>query len=272
MRICERVADLRVALAGAARPLGLVPTMGALHDGHAACLQACLDECATSVASIFVNPLQFDEEQDLARYPRPFDQDRAMLEELGFDVVFHPSGAEVYPAGFETRVQPGRIAELYEGEHRPDHFASVATVVLKLLNAVGCDRAYFGRKDAQQLALVRTMVRDLDLPVEIVPVETVRDADGLALSSRNVLLDDAERKQALGLSRGLFRARDAWREGERDFDLLAVRARERGLHYDYVACVDPETFLPPASGGPALVVVAARVGTVRLIDNILLAT
>ena len=270
MRICERVAELRVALAGAARPMGLVPTMGALHAGHAACIGKCIDECATSVASIFVNPLQFDEEQDRARYPRPFDQDCVLLEELGVDVVFHPSREEIYPQGFETRVQPGAIASLLEGEHRAGHLAGVATVVLKLLNAVGCDRAYFGRKDAQQLALVRTMVRDLDLPVEIVPVETVRDADGLALSSRNVLLDDAGRQQALALSRGLFHARDAWQDGERDFEALAAAARDPALHYDYVACVDPETFLDPSPGGPALIAVAARVGAVRLIDNILL--
>ena len=270
MRICERIAELRVALAGAARPMGFVPTMGALHEGHAACFRACLDECATSVASIFVNPLQFNEEGDLAHYPRPFEKDCAMLEELDVDIVFHPSAEEIYPRGFGTRVQPGTIASLYEGEHRPGHLAGVATVVLKLLNAVGCDRAYFGRKDAQQLALVRAMVRDLDLPVEIVPVETARDADGLALSSRNTLLGDDERRQALGLSRGLCRARDAWQEGERDFERLAARAREPGLDYDYVACVDPRTFQPPAPGGPALVVVAARVGPVRLLDNILL--
>ncbi len=270
MRICERVAELRVALAGAARPMGLVPTMGALHAGHAACLRMCIDECATSVASIFVNPLQFDEEGDLVHYPRPFEKDCAMLEELDVDIVFHPSAEEIYPQGFTTHVQPGAIASLYEGEHRPGHLAGVATVVLKLLNAVGCDRAYFGRKDAQQLALVRAMVRDLDLPVEIVPVETVRDADGLALSSRNALLGEDERQQALALSRGLFRARDAWQGGERDFAALVAAAREPALHYDYVACVNPETFLDPSPGGPALIAVAARVGAVRLIDNILL--
>lgn len=270
MRICERVAELRVALAGAARPLGFVPTMGALHEGHAACVQACRDECATTVASIFVNPLQFNEAEDLQRYPRPFGKDCAMLEELGVDVVFHPSPDELYPDGFETCVLPGAIATLHEGEHRPGHFAGVATVVLKLFNAVGCDRAYFGQKDAQQLAVVRTMVRDLDLPVAIAPVETVRDADGLALSSRNVLLSDDDRRRALGLSRGLFRARDAWQAGERDLEALGASAREPGLAYDYVACVDPGTFGAPAPGGPVLVAVAVRIGAVRLIDNILL--
>jgi len=267
LRTCRTVAELRVVLAGAPRPVGFVPTMGALHDGHGANFVPCREQNATAVASIFVNPLQFDDRDDLARYPRSPEADRARLEEAGFDVLFMPDAGQLYPEGFATTVHVTGVTERFEGAARPGHFDGVATVVLKLLQIVRPDRAYFGRKDAQQLAVVRRLVRDLDCEVEIVPVETVRDADGLALSSRNALLDAGERATALGLPRGLARAAEAWRAGERDPDRLVASARDGALDYDYLACVDPDTFGPPAAGGPMLLVAAVRVGSVRLIDN-----
>lgn len=270
MKICRSIAELRVALAGAPRPVGFVPTMGYLHDGHGANLVLCRDECATSVASIFVNPLQFNEASDLATYPRDEAGDLARLEEAGVDTVFLPEPGEIYPAGFATRVDVGRLATVYEGEMRPGHFAGVATVVLKLLHIVAPDRAYFGRKDAQQIAVIRRLVRDLDLPVVIVPVATVREPDGLALSSRNVRLRPAERARALGLSRGLLAAKAAWEAGERDQAKLLAKARTEGLDYEYLACVDPDDFGRAPGNGPAVLVAAVRVGKTRLIDNVFL--
>ena len=176
----------------------------------------------------------------------------------------------MYPEGFAAEVRAGPLGAVLEGAQRPGHFDGVCTVVLKLLHIVGPDRAYFGWKDAQQLAVVRRMVRDLDLPVEIVPVETVRDADGLALSSRNAYLDPAQRALALGIWEGLCRAREAWEAGEGDLGRIEAAARTPGLDYDYVACVDPETFERPGPRGPARIVAAVRVGGTRLIDNVAL--
>jgi pantoate--beta-alanine ligase len=271
LRVCRSVAELRVALAGAPRPVGFVPTMGYLHDGHDANFTRCREECATAVASIFVNPLQFNEASDLATYPRDEAGDLERLEKAGVDAVFLPEPGEIYPSGFATRVDVGHLATVYEGEMRPGHFAGVATIVLKLLNIVAPDRAYFGRKDAQQLAVIRRLVRDLDLPVAVVPVETVREPDGLALSSRNVHLSAAERARALGLSRGLLAAQAAWDAGERDLAELLAKARTDGLDYEYLACVDPDDFGRPASNGPAALIAAVRVGKTRLIDNVFLA-
>jgi pantoate--beta-alanine ligase len=270
LRVCRSIAELRVALAGAPRPVGFVPTMGYLHDGHDANFAMCREECATAVASIFVNPLQFNEASDLATYPRDEAGDLARLDAAGVDAVFVPEPREIYPSGFATRVEVGHLATVYEGEMRPGHFAGVATIVLKLFHIVGPDRAYFGRKDAQQLAVIRRLVLDLDLPVSIVPVDTVREPDGLALSSRNVHLSAAERARALGLSRGLLAARAAWDGGEREPARLVAAARTDGLEYEYLACVDPDDFGRPASNGPAVLVAAARVGKTRLIDNVLL--
>ena len=268
MRICKNVDELRLALAGAPRPLGLVPTMGTLHEGHASLVRRCREECASVTVSIFVNPLQFEDPADLERYPRDLGTDARLLEESGAQVLFAPSADAVFPQDHGVRIHPGPVGELYEGAARPGHFAGVATVVAKLLLMVGPDRAYFGRKDAQQLAVIRSLVADLDFPVRVVPVETVRDADGLALSSRNARLDDAARRLALGLSRGLFRARESWRSGERDPGRLAAIARDPGLEYDYCACVDPDRFREPAADGPALLVAAVRLPGVRLIDNL----
>jgi pantoate--beta-alanine ligase len=231
---------------------GLVPTMGALHDGHRALLRRARAECDRVVMSLFVNPAQFGPGEDFARYPRDPERDRAIATEEGVDELFAPDLAEIYPDGFDTRVTVGDVADRFEGAFRPGHFQGVATVVLKLLHLVRPDAAYFGRKDAQQLAVIRRMVTDLAVPVETRAVDTVREPDGLALSSRNALLSPAERRRAPSLHRAL-RARDPARcEGD----------------LDYLAVVDPDTFreVPPRPG--ALVIGAARFGAVRLIDNI----
>jgi pantoate--beta-alanine ligase len=222
------------------------------------------------VASVFVNPKQFGPAEDLGRYPRDLERDAELLSGLGTDVLFHPSAESMYPEGFVAEVRAGPLATVLEGKERPGHFDGVCTVVLKLLHIIGPDRAYFGWKDAQQLAVLRRMVRDLDLPVEIVPVETVRDADGLALSSRNAYLGPAQRALALGLWEGLRRAREAWEAGEGDLDRIEAAARTPGLDYDYAVCVDPETFDRPGPRGPARIVAAVRVGGTRLIDNVAL--
>ncbi|MCK6460725.1 MAG: pantoate--beta-alanine ligase [Planctomycetes bacterium] len=270
MRTYATVPELRVALAGAPRPVGFVPTMGALHEGHAELVRRCRAACGTVVASIFVNPLQFGPSEDLARYPRDLAKDQRLLEREGTDVLFAPEPAELYPDGFAARVDIGPLATVYEGAIRPGHFAGVCTVVLKLFHIVKPDVAFFGRKDAQQLAVIRKLARDLDLDVAIEPVDTVRAEDGLALSSRNAYLSPGERGEGLGISRGLFRARALFEKGERSAKRLVEAAREKGLAYDYLEAVDPDTFGPPAPGAPLLLVAAARVGKTRLLDNILL--
>jgi pantoate--beta-alanine ligase len=231
--------------------VGLVPTMGALHAGHVALLRAARAECERVVMSLFVNPTQFGPGEDFERYPRDEAADRAVAREEGAD-VYAPALDEMYPRGFSTAVHVGPLAERYEGVHRPGHFAGVATVVLKLLERVRPARAYFGQKDAQQLAVVRRMVRDLDVPVEIRAVRTVREPDGLACSSRNRLLSPEERRRAPSLYRALLARDPALVEGE----------------LDYLAVVDPETFEPARPHAGALVVGAARFGSTRLIDNV----
>ena len=259
--------------AAAAGSLGFVPTMGALHAGHLALVRRARDENARVAVSIFVNPLQFDDPTDLARYPRQEQDDARLLSEAGADLVLVLAADEMYPPGFATRVVlDERLTGSFEGELRPGHFAGVATVVTKLLHLVAPARAYFGRKDYQQCAVVRRLVADLDLPVTVVVCDTVRQADGLALSSRNVLLAPADRRRALGLVHGLQAAERAFDLGERDTDRLAGAAHaviesELAAAPDYVAIVDEE--LAPvnvARAGDALLV-AARVGPVRLIDN-----
>lgn len=230
--------------------VGLVPTMGALHAGHAALFDSARAECDVVVASVFVNPAQFDEGSDLAAYPRDLDADASTAAAHGVDVVFAPAADELYPPGFATWVDPAGSAEGLEGAHRPGHFRGVATICLKLFNVVRPQRAYFGRKDAQQVAVIKQMVRDLNSPVEIRVVETVRDADGLALSSRNARLSGDDRRRALAIPRAL-----ATRDAARARAVLA----EAGLETDYVEVADLD--------GPTLAV-AARVGAVRLIDNV----
>ncbi len=270
MRTFASIPELRVALAGAARPVGFVPTLGALHEGHAELVRRCRAACPTVVVSVFVNPLQFGASEDLSRYPRDLAADQRLLERHGCNVLFAPATKDLYPEGFSARVEIGPLATVYEGAVRPGHFAGVCTVVTKLFHIVKPDVAYFGRKDAQQLAVLTKLVRDLDLDIAIEAVETVRSPDGLALSSRNAYLKPAEREQGLLLSRGLFRARALFEAGERDPLRLVAAARERGLSYDYLAAVDPEGFGPPDAGGPILLVAAARGGATRLLDNVLL--
>lgn len=277
MRVVRTIGALRAARAEGR--VGFVPTMGALHDGHLSLLQAARAENDTVVLSIFVNPTQFTESSDLAAYPRDEERDLALAERAGVDIVFAPDATELYPEGYATTVQvTGRIAETLEGAHRGRaHFDGVATVVAKLLLAVGPQAAYFGAKDAQQVIVVRRMVRDLGIPVEIVVCPTARDADGLALSSRNARLSPQERAQAAAIPRALEEMRDAAGRGERDATLLCDRARAAlgaaGLVVEYVSIVDPDSLEEMAQlSGDALAVVAVRAGDVRLIDNIVLRT
>lgn len=247
MRIVRTAAELEYAPA-----TGLVPTMGALHDGHRALFRAARAENERVVASLFVNPAQFDEQSDLAAYPRDEARDAEVAAAAGVDVLFAPSLEELYPSGFSTWVEPGDTGA--EGAARPGHFRGVATVCLKLFNLVRPERAYFGRKDAQQVAVVRRLVRDLGLPLEIRVVPTVRDLDGLALSSRNVRLSPEERERALGLPRALHAA-----AGAAD-PVGAARAALNGLTPDYVEVVD--------LGDTRVLAAAVRVGDVRLLDNV----
>lgn len=281
MLIAHTIRALRTALAerrGAGR-VGLVPTMGNLHDGHLALVTAAADECRTTVASIFVNPLQFGAGEDFEDYPRTFDADAAQLESHGVDVLFAPGVEEVYPDGRADSVVVSVpvLSGLLCGADRPGHFDGVATVVAKLLNMVAPDRAYFGEKDWQQLVLIRTMARALDMPVDIVGVPTVRAADGLALSSRNQYLSQDERRGAAQLHRTLIDIREAVASGERDFDMLEDRGRRAlaaaGFDVDYVAVRDAETLAEPRDDARALrVLAAARLGRARLIDNLGLVT
>jgi pantoate--beta-alanine ligase len=256
------------------RTVGLVPTMGAFHAGHHSLMRAAREEQDSVVVSLFVNPAQFNDQRDLAAYPRTEGNDAAEAADLGVDVLFAPTMSEIYPDGFATTVQVGGLAEVLEGAERgPGHFAGVCTVVNKLFNIVGPDVAYFGQKDAQQVAVVKRMVRDLDMPVKIEVMPTVREPDGLALSSRNVRLSPEDRLRALGLSKALNAAAAVVAAGERDADTIrAVAAAEIGdLDAEYLAIVDPLTFAPLRTvSARTLVAIAAQVGPVRLIDNIVL--
>jgi pantoate--beta-alanine ligase len=264
------VASLRETLAG--KDVALVPTMGALHDGHLALVDRAREVRDTVIASIFVNPLQFGHGEDLEKYPRTLDDDLRQLGERGVDYVFAPSTEEMYPAGpAETRVTAGRIGNTLEGKSRPGHFDGVLTVVAKLLNTVQPGVVVFGQKDAQQVFLVQRMIRDLNFPVTVEVVETVRAEDGLALSSRNQFLNPAERRAARVIPRALEAAESA---AERGIDAVVAAAQgalagEDHVEVDYLRLVDPRTFGPLDDGyrGPAMVLIAARVGTTRLIDN-----
>ena len=265
------------AARSAGRTVGFVPTMGAFHDGHVSLMRRARDERNVVVVSIFVNPLQFGPGEDLSRYPRDEERDLSMAGELGVDVVFAPSAEEMYPAGRpEVTVHPGSVGERLEGARRPGHFRGVATVVAKLFNVVGPSTAYFGEKDAQQLAVIRRMVRDLSLPIEVVGCPTVREPDGLAKSSRNANLSPDQREAAGCLFLALSEAAEMAQGGERDAaTLVAAMAREVGAtpeaRIDYAAVVDEETFEEVETiAGPARALVAARFGETRLIDNLLL--
>jgi pantoate--beta-alanine ligase len=274
VKVLRTVAAVREWRASAGT-VGLVPTMGALHDGHAALVDRAIGQNDAAIVSIFVNPTQFGPHDDLAAYPRTEAADLALLETHGAAAAFVPSIEEMYPAGDATRVALGPIAAPLEGAARPGHFAGVATVVAKLLDIVTPDRAYFGQKDFQQLRVIQTMVRDLRLAVRIVGCPIVRAPSGLALSSRNAYLSEAERTSAAALSRGLMAAERAFEHGDRDADDLRrlVRGQLTGaaIEAEYVSCADPIT-LQELRGrvDRAVVSIAARVGPARLIDNALL--
>jgi pantoate--beta-alanine ligase len=258
----------------AGKRIGFVPTMGFLHEGHLALVDEARRRAGAVIMSIFVNPLQFGPAEDLARYPRDLPRDRVLASGRGVDALFVPTAASMYPRGSETRITPGPSAERWEGAARPGHFAGVLTVVAKLFNLVEPDLACFGRKDVQQLTLVRQMVRDLDWPVEIVAVPTVREPDGLALSSRNAYLSAADRSRAVVLSRALQAAHHAWSSGETRAAAIEERVgrelrAQPEVAVEYISIVEPETLAPVAVVAPSTVVaIAARVGGTRLIDNI----
>lgn len=272
MTVARSIADMRAQRARLKQPIGFVPTMGALHAGHLSLVARARAECASTVVSIFVNPLQFGRGEDFDRYPRTLDADVAALENHGVDVVFAPEHDEMYRHGTVTFVEPSTIAAYLEGERRPGHFRGVATVVAKLFNIVAPQRAYFGRKDAQQLAVVERMASDLDMPVEIVGCETVREADGLALSSRNAYLSAEQRAAATHLSAALRAIVEEVRQGRHDARAIIAAARQLlpPLREDYLAIVDPTAFVPVEDIPAAtrlLAVGAAFAGSTRLIDN-----
>jgi pantoate--beta-alanine ligase len=276
VEVLTTIAEVRAIRRLLSGSSGFVPTMGALHEGHLSLVQAARRENDTVFVSIFVNPTQFGPNEDLSAYPRDMDRDLSLLRVEGVDYVFTPSVEEIYPAGFETSVCVGSVAEPLEGAHRPGHFPGVATVVLKLLNIVQPNRAYFGRKDAQQLAVIRKTVKDLDLAVEIVPGPTIREPDGLALSSRNVYLSPTERGAATVLWQALSLATEIWMRGARDAEQIRSRMREliegeELARIDYISVTDPETLQElDRIHGPALVSLAVHIGRTRLIDNIVL--
>jgi len=278
VEVCQSIAETRKKLKAAKRPLGLVPTMGFLHAGHLALVKRARQENETAVVSIFVNPTQFGPNEDFGDYPRDMSRDLRLLEKQGIDFVFAPDVGDMYPADFGTVVQVERVTEQLEGASRPGHFRGVATVVTKLFNIVQPDRAYFGQKDAQQLRVIRKMVDDLNMPVDIRAVPIVREKDGLALSSRNVRLSADERQAALVLARSLDAARQLYDAGERNAQRVrdAMRSTLADVpselaRPDYVSVADADTLRElERIDRPALVSLAVRVGPVRLIDNICL--
>jgi pantoate--beta-alanine ligase len=278
MRIVTSVVEMQDVCRGlrdGGSAVGFVPTMGALHEGHLSLVRRARSECGAVVASIFVNPLQFGPGEDLARYPRTFEEDCRRLESEGVAVLFAPEMGEMYPEGAVTTVTVGGVGDRLDGASRPGHFMGVATVVAKLFHVVGRCRAYFGQKDAAQVAVLRRMVRDLNFDVELVVCAIVRDADGLALSSRNKYLSTAERVQALVLQRVLRRIEERIADGERRSavlieDVMPMASAEAAVKLDYLAVVDAETLLPVETAETgALVAIAAWVGHTRLIDNFL---
>ncbi|MEA2397217.1 MAG: pantoate--beta-alanine ligase [Thermoleophilaceae bacterium] len=280
MKTVTTVAELRAALRPlrGEGPVGLVPTMGAFHDGHLSLMRAAREQCHTVVVSLFVNPAQFAAGEDLAGYPRDEQRDAALAAEQGVDVLFAPAHEEVYPPGFDTTVAVGGLTEVLCGDAQrrgPEHFQGVTTVVTKLLNMVGPDVAYFGQKDAQQALVVRRLVRDLDIPVRIEVLPTVREPDGLAMSSRNAYLSPAERERALALSRALTAADAEVASGRREADAVLAAARreleQAGVEPEYLELRSADDLSPAARvNGRTLLAVAARVGRARLIDNTIL--
>lgn len=273
MKVVTTIGEVRRWRREAGGRVGLVPTMGALHAGHLSLVETARRENDRVVVTVFVNPTQFGPHEDLTRYPRDLERDAALLAEAGADLLFAPPVEEMYPPGTETVVEVGSVALPLEGKRRPGHFRGVATVVAKLLGIATPDRAYFGEKDAQQLGVIRRLVADLNLPVEIRPCPIVREPDGLAFSSRNAYLSAEERRAAPVLFRALQEAESLWRAGERDADALrramaATLATEPRVRVDYVSAADPATFREvETASGPVHLLLAAFVGKARLIDN-----
>jgi pantoate--beta-alanine ligase len=279
MKVCSTIEEIRAlcrAERSSGKRLGFIPTMGALHEGHLSLVRAAKVSCDVVAASIFVNPTQFGINEDLTKYPRNFERDRALLEKEGVELLFAPSVEEMYPAGAVTWITVEGLSDKLDGRSRPGHFRGVTTVVGKLFHIVEPNAAFFGQKDAAQVAVIRRMVRDLNFPVEIVACPIVREADGLALSSRNVYLDPQQRRQALVLHRSLMRVKKSWEAGERDAARLVEVGRqeiagEKSVRLDYFEIVDPWNLDPVEDAiGGALMAVAAFVGATRLIDNIVL--
>jgi pantoate--beta-alanine ligase len=277
MIIITSLPDLRAARAHLSAPVGFVPTMGFLHEGHLSLARAAKTECASVVVSIFVNPTQFGPQEDLSRYPRDIPRDLQMLESVGVDLVWMPTTEMMYPPGFQTWVTVEEVTQPLEGSMRPSHFRGVTTVVAKLFNIVQPAKAYFGQKDAQQAAVIRQMTRDLDFPIEIIVCPIVREPDGLAMSSRNVYLNPAERNAATVLYRALCNARDAHVRGERQAERLRQIMSETIntqplARLQYVSCAHPDSMneLEGLLTGQALLSMAVYFGKTRLIDNLII--
>jgi len=276
MKVIETIADMRQMRAKIAEPVGFVPTMGYLHEGHLSLVRGAKAECPSVVASIFVNPAQFAPSEDFSSYPRDTDRDLALLKKEGADIVFMPSEAEMYPPGFDSWVEVGDIARRLEGVSRPGHFRGVTTVCAKLFHIVQPGRAYFGQKDAQQAAVIKKMVAELAMNLEIVALPTVREPDGLALSSRNSYLNPEERQAALVLYQSLILAQKLWLQGERDAEklrnaMVSLIKKQPLARIDYVSVANAVTLEELDSvETPALVSMAVRIGKTRLIDNVVL--
>jgi pantoate--beta-alanine ligase len=276
MKVVVTLDELRSAQKKLKEPTGLVPTMGFLHDGHLSLVRRARNECQSVIISIFVNPTQFGPQEDLQKYPRDLQRDLELLEREGVDLIWTPTVEVMYPAGYQTWISVEEVTSRLEGALRPGHFRGVATVVAKLFNATQPRRAYFGQKDAQQAVVIRQMAHDLNIPVEIVVCPTMREPDGLAMSSRNVYLSPEERLAATILSRSLFHAKAVFEEGERDANelrkvVLGTLATEAILDVQYVSCADPNTLLElEGQVDQALISLAVMIGKTRLIDNIIL--
>jgi pantoate--beta-alanine ligase len=276
MIIVKTTSDLYTKLDGLERTLGFVPTMGYLHEGHLSLVRRAKEENPTVAVSIFTNPTQFAPDEDLANYPKDIDRDLELLTDEGVDLVWIPTVETMYPEGYQTWVEVDRLSSILEGSYRPTHFRGVTTVVAKLFNAVSPDMAYFGQKDAQQAAVIKQMVRDLNFRIDIIVCPIVREPDGVAMSSRNTYLDDEERLAARCLSRGLFLARDAFQNGERKAEVLRkivldVVEHEPLARLQYVSCASPDSLVELENEVQAcLISMAAFVGKTRLIDNLIL--
>ena len=274
MKVFKTINEIKQLRLKLAEPVGFVPTMGYLHEGHLALVRHARAENSSVLVSIFANPTQFGPQEDFDKYPRNPKRDLAMLEKEGVDIVFMPSVAEMYPPQFDSWVEVGKVTERLEGATRPGHFRGVTTVVAKLLNIVQPDKAYFGQKDAQQLVVIKKMVADLDMNVEIIAVPTVREPDGLAMSSRNIYLNAEERKAALVLYQALTLAQKLWSQGERDAQAIhqqmtAIIQKQPLAEIDYISIADAETLDElDTVKTPALVSLAVKIGKTRLIDNV----